>query len=191
MNRRMLTALLLLATVVGLARGLAVNSHSLSRRGWPAAGASQSGGPGIEPTAAVPSSAATERPVFSPAAPPAPVVDVRSPDAFARGHVAGAAHVPLPDLERRSFELPAPFEVPSWAARPRHRPLSLSLRRLARTAAIFIFTAASVCLALVQCGLRLCADSAEQLACAASVLETKGWSIEVRYRGGFAPLSPT
>jgi rhodanese-related sulfurtransferase len=33
------------------------------------------------------------------------VVDVRTQDEFARGHIVGARHVPLPDLERRLAEL--------------------------------------------------------------------------------------
>jgi rhodanese-related sulfurtransferase len=33
------------------------------------------------------------------------VLDVRTPDEFARGHIVGARHVPLADLERRLPEL--------------------------------------------------------------------------------------
>ena len=33
------------------------------------------------------------------------VLDVRTPDEFARGHIVGARHIPMPDLERRLPEL--------------------------------------------------------------------------------------
>ena len=41
-----------------------------------------------------------------------PLIDVRTCETFAVGHVAGATNIPLEDLTRRMFELPAPHESP-------------------------------------------------------------------------------
>lgn len=34
------------------------------------------------------------------------VVDVRSPEEFAKGHIVGAVNIPAPDIARRSADLP-------------------------------------------------------------------------------------
>jgi rhodanese-related sulfurtransferase len=46
------------------------------------------------------------------------VLDVRPPDEYAAGHIAGARSVPIRDLERRLRELPADAEVVAYCRGP-------------------------------------------------------------------------